>query len=114
MSWISRIFGGSNKPPEQAKTLISDITGMVDNLFTSDAERKVLQAKLEALAATNPHPFVAGGRSAIMWCIALVVLYNVAIREIIILFLGIQNPPAPLVDIQELITHVFKLLAGSL
>ena len=114
MSWISRAFGKGAEQPKQAQKLIGEITGMVDNLFTSDAERKVLQTKLEALAAANPHAFIAGGRSAIMWCLALAVLYNVAIREILILFLGVQNPPAPLVDTQELITHVFKLLAGSL
>lgn len=116
MGFLSRLFGGdqTTPPSKNANGLINDISGMVDNLFTSDEERKLLHFKLEQLAACNPHPFVAGGRSAIMWCLGLVVLYNVAIREIIILCLGIKNPPEPLFDIQLFITHIFKLISGTL
>lgn len=114
MSFFERFFSAREKQSQAQKSLISEITSMGDKWFTSDQERKELQTKLEALAATNPHPFVAGGRSAILWALAIVVIYQIAGREILILCLGIQNPPAPLIDIQVFITHIFKLLAGTL
>ncbi|WP_318491918.1 hypothetical protein [Photobacterium leiognathi] len=112
MGFVSRIF--KNKAKEKTTSLISEITDMGDKWFTSDEERKALQVKLEELAALNPHPFVAGGRAALLWGLALVVFYQLAGREILIMCLGITNPPAPLIDIQQFITHIFKLLAGAL
>lgn len=98
---------------KEAEGIISSIGTTFDNLVTSDKERKVLQVQLERLSALNKSTFVAGGRSAIMYALAAVIVYQAVLRDILAGFFGVTLPPTD-IDLAELIMKAFQLMAGTL
>ena len=114
MSFLGSVLGlftGGSKANE-ADSIVKDLGDAGDKLFTSDEERKEWQEKIEKLYAYNKSSFVAGGRSAIMYCVAVVLLYDAVIRDFIGICIGQDHLPPATVDIGKLLGRVFGLLTG--
>lgn len=112
LSGLSGLFGGGSSKRDEADSIIKDVGETCDNLFTSDEERKEMQYKLERLSALNRSTFVAGGRSAILYVVALVFLYQTIVRDWLGIVYGFDHLPPPVLDITKYAGHIFSLLTG--
>ncbi|WP_237363880.1 hypothetical protein [Vibrio marisflavi] len=97
----------------KAAETIGQINKLVDDNFTSDEEKKKHAALMEKLAINSNNKFVQGGRSALMWSLGAVVVYQCIVRDILAITLHVELPPLDF-DAGTLLTHVTNLLAGSI
>ncbi|MEC6832966.1 hypothetical protein VXS06_14460 [Photobacterium toruni] len=110
MSILTTLFGGANK---EADGIIKEVGTAIDKTFTSDEERKEMQFKLERLSAINKSRFVAGGRSAILYAVALVFMYQAIARDALGIIYGIDHLPPPALDLTKFVGSIFSLLMGA-
>ena len=110
MSLFDAFFGNKRKA---ADDIIKSVGDTCDKLFTSDEEKKEMQYKLERLSALNHSTFVAGGRSAILYAVALVFLYQAIGRDALGIIYGVQHLPPPSLDLSKYATAIFSLLMGA-
>lgn len=82
----------SSKKHDEARSIISEIEQLGDRLFTSDEERAEFALKVQKLYAFHDHWFVAGGRPALAWSMSLVMVYQLILRDILIMSLTGQIP----------------------
>jgi hypothetical protein len=114
MGWFEKILGGTAAAPIKA---IGDI---VDNIHTSDEEKKTAEIKLQEVSnslirlqaeitkteAAHRSVFVAGWRPAVGWCCALVFLQHYVIGPIA----GIETQLSP--EHMENILYAMMGVAG--
>ncbi|MCG3884109.1 hypothetical protein I3271_05365 [Photobacterium leiognathi] len=110
MSLLSFLFSDKRK---EADSIIDSVGDTCDKLFTSDEERKEMQVKLERLSALNKSTFVAGGRSAILYAVALVFMYQAIGRDVLGIIYGFEHLPPPALDVTKYVGHIFTLLMGA-
>lgn len=106
---LRKVFSGSQK--STLGDVIAELSDMIDRTFTSDEDRKKWQLQIEKLYAFNKNSFIAGGRSAIAWAFAVVVLYQAVIRDALIIVTGNENVPKGM-ELDELIGHAIRFLMG--
>lgn len=110
MSLLSFLFSDKKK---EAAGIIDSVGETCDKLFTSDEEKKEMQVKLERLSALNKSTFVAGGRSAILYSVALVFLYQAIGRDVLGIIYGFNQLPPPALDLTKFAGRIFTLLMGA-
>lgn len=98
----------------EVQGIVKSIGTTLDNLITSDEERKELQVQLERLSSLHQSPFVAGGRSAIMYALSLILIYQAVFRDWLAMKYGVDNLPPAAFDLTDLIEQALALLAGVL
>ena len=109
MSVIDFFLGDKKK---EAASIIDSVGDTCDKLFTTDEEKKEMQVKLERLSALNKSTFVAGGRSAILYSVALVFLYQAIGRDVLGIIYGFNQLPPPALDLTKYAGRIFTLLMG--
>lgn len=98
---------------DQAKGLVSEIKELADDLFTSDEERKGFYLKIEQLQMLSNNVLARTGRAALMWSLSLVAVYNLIVRDLLGVFMGVDVPPATL-EADKLIGQIVGLIAGTI
>ena len=97
-----------------------------DRLFTSDAERaqwalmmkkveqepQIIQAMTTAFSMASGSRFVAYGRSAVMYVLALSVLYGLVVRDVLVLTLRLKPEEVPVMPLDPVV--ILKFLGGLL
>ncbi|MDW1928707.1 hypothetical protein R7Z80_23725 [Vibrio sp. 1733] len=116
MMGLAKVFTSSlfkSATSEKVGGIIRELTEFGDRVFTSDEERKEFAYKLAELEAASSNTLVRTGRAAMMWSIALVVVYQLIVRDFLAVFYGVELPSLE-TDTQELLSNVFGFLAGTL
>ena len=108
---LSHLFFKDKK--KEATGILDSLSNLVDKSITTDEERKEAQVKIERLYSLNESTFVAGGRSALLWGVAIVFIYQAAVRDILVVLLELKHVPDPMMDISDMLTMIIKLLAGT-
>ena len=103
-----------------AAKVIDSLGSAGDKLFTSDAERaqwavvmekarqqpQIIQGAISMVMAKSGSRFVAGARAAIMYALALTMIYNLIVRDLLILVLDLENAPAPAISVDLLLRFI--------
>ncbi len=122
MGLLSSIFGGGS-----ASGVVDSLANAGDRLFTSDEERLQWQTMMEkikteplamremvnVITASSSSPFVAGGRSAIMYGVALILVYQLAIRDVLVIALHRTDMCSPLIT-SDMLQSVLKMFFGGM
>lgn len=122
MSLLGKLFGGS-----AATGVIDSLANAGDRLFTSDEERLQWQTMMEkiktqpiamremvnVITASSTSPFVAGGRSAIQYALAIIIGYNLCIRDMLILILDRHGVCQPAFGMEQLL-GILKMFFGGM
>jgi hypothetical protein len=124
MDFLKSLFG-FGKAPESAVAagagaVIDSLGEAGDKLFTSDEERaywaatlekvrqqpQLLQGAISMVMAKSPNPFIAGARAAMLYTLALIAFYNLVVRDLLILVMGLHDAPPPAISVEALLKFI--------
>lgn len=123
MSFFGRFFGS-----QATASVVDSLANAGDRLFTSDDERLKWQAMMQKIKAepatlrefanvvlaSSTSPFVAGGRSALMYGVAFVLIYQLALRDILVIVFNRPEMCAPLINADTLNSVLGMFFGGAL
>lgn len=93
------------------KATINEATKLVDGLFTSDEERLKWANTMDKLNLASQSAIARTARGALVWAIAINMVYLGVVRDVLIGF-GLNLPPAT-VEYSTLIEKAMLLLTGG-
>lgn len=122
MGILSGLFGSKS-----TATVVDSLADAGDRLFTSDDERLKWQTMMtqikeqphamselaNVIAASSTSPFVAGGRSALLYCVSLVLFYQLALRDVLVITLNRHDMCAPLIT-GDMLQSILKMIFGGM
>ncbi len=92
---------------------VTKANSMVDDLFTSDAERQEYHLLMEKVLQTSSSPIARTGRGAMMWAIAGILVYQAVVRDFTAMIYG-HDLSALCGQSADLIDKVMQMLGGVL
>ncbi|MFM5095017.1 hypothetical protein ACEUCJ_15115 [Aeromonas rivipollensis] len=124
MEFLKNLFG-VGKVAESAvaastATVIDSLGEAGDKLFTSDEERaywaatlekvrqqpQLLQGAISLVMAKSPSLFISGARAVMLYTLAVIAFYNLAVRDLLILTLDLQHAPPPSISVEMLLKFI--------
>lgn len=113
MKLLSGVLGLFKRDEQKLSKAMGDITEFVDRTFTSDEEKQEFSLKLAKLDAASKSLMAQTGRAAMMWALAIVIVYQLVVRDFCAAAFGWVMPDTGL-DIHSLIRGVLSLLTGGI
>lgn len=110
---IFNSIGAIFSPSKEGSSILKETTEFADRMFTSDEDRKKYAVLMEKVALSSRSTFVQSGRSALMWAMAIIAVYQFVVRDALAICFGVSLPPIDF-DAELLLKNLLSLLAGTL